>query len=134
MRHPHRLVVGRPGEEGGLLRVHSGLPELGDTGPLDLAAQFQRHQLHAVADAQRRDAEVEDARVDARRAFYVHRRGPPAEDDGVRIASAHLLGCHLVPDELGVHTTLAHATGDQLRVLPTEIHDEHRPLLRRTFG
>ena len=32
-------------------------------------------------------------------------------------------------DELGVDAALAHAARDQLRVLPSEIEYEHRPLL-----
>ena len=56
--------------------------------------------------------------------------GPAAQDQRVRVARAHLSSRDAVADELGVHAALAHAPRDQLRVLPAEIDDEHRPLLR----
>ena len=64
-----------------LLDLELRLAELGDAGAVDAAAEVERHQLHAVADAERRDAELEDARIDVRRAVGVHRRGAAAEDD-----------------------------------------------------
>ena len=51
----------------------------------------------------------------------------------MRIARPHLSSRDAVPDELGVHAALANAACDQLRVLTAEIHDEHRPLFRRTL-
>jgi len=39
-----------------------------------------------------------------------------------------------VRDELRVDTRLAHPPRDQLRVLPAEIQNEHRPLLRASLG
>ena len=51
----------------------------------DLAAERLRHDLEAVADAECRDAEVEDAGVERRRAGLVDRRRSAREDeaDGV---------------------------------------------------
>ena len=37
-------------------------------------------------------------------------------------------------DELGVDARLAHAAGDELAVLPAEVDDEDRPLLRLGLG
>ena len=52
---------------------------------LDPAAELERHQLHAVADAEHRDAELEDRRVDLRRALGVDRGGAAREDQRDRI-------------------------------------------------
>ena len=72
--------AGRPANSAPAPAVELGLAELGDAGPVDRAAELQRHQLHAVADAERRDAELEQLRVDARRALGVDRRRPAGED------------------------------------------------------
>jgi hypothetical protein len=58
-------------------RRELGLAELGDARPLDAPAELLRHDLHAVADAERRDPELEDARIDLRRALRVDEAGPP---------------------------------------------------------
>ena len=115
-------------------RIPRCSPELGDAGALDFAAELLRHQLHAVADAERRHAELEDARVDARRPVGVHGRRPAAEDDRVRVARADRLGRDRVPHELGIDAALAHAARDQLRVLAAEVEHEHRALLRELLG
>src|SRR5690606_35876785 len=49
-------------------------PELALLRALDLAPEQVGHQLHAVADAEDRDAELEDALVDFRRAVLVDAR------------------------------------------------------------
>ena len=53
--HPDRLLRRQPGEErpGAVLELR--LPELRGVGARDLAAEHERHQLGAVADAERRD-------------------------------------------------------------------------------
>src|SRR5205814_4033253 len=108
-----------------------GLAELAGAGAVDAAAgQVLRHQLHAVADAERRDAEVEDRGIDVWRALGVHRRRPAREDQRDRIAAADLLRARAVRDELRVDTGLAHAPRDQLRILPAEVDHEHRALFR----
>ena len=116
-------------EELRLLRAQLRLPELGDAGAVDTAAEIEREQLHAVADAERGNAERKERRIDARRAVRVHRSGPAAEDERVRVPRAYLLGRHGVGHELRVDAALAHAPRDQLRVLPAEVDDEHRALL-----
>ena len=51
--------------------------ELADLGALDPAAERERERLHAVADAQHRDPELEQRRVQPRRAVGVTDAGPP---------------------------------------------------------
>jgi len=97
---------------------------------VDAAAELERQELCAVADAERRDAELEDRRVDARCTVDVHRCGAAGEDERDRIPAPQLLDGHAMRDELGEDPRLAHATRDQLRILPTQVDHEHRTLLR----
>jgi hypothetical protein len=128
--HPDRLLPRRPAKELRLVGADLCLAELGDAGSLDGAAELERHQLHPVADAERRDPELEDRRVDARRLVRVNRRRSAAEDERVWVSRADLLGRDVVPDELGVDATFARAPRDQLRVLPAEVEHEHRTPFR----
>ena len=128
--HPDGLLRRRVVEEPRLLDAHLGAPELGDAGAVDAAAELERHQLRAVTDAERRDPELEQRRIDPRRVVGVDRRRPAAQDERVRVARAHRLGRDRVADELGVDAALAHAPRDQLRVLPAEVDNENRPVLR----
>ena len=107
----------------------SVLAELGDVRAVDPAAELERQQLRAVTDAERRHAELEDRRVEPRRAVGVDRRGAAGEDQRGRVAPPDLLDGDAVRDELGVDARLAHAARDQLRVLAAEVDHQHRPLL-----
>ena len=91
----------------------------------------QREQLRAVTDAQRRHAQLEEARIDRGRALRVHRGGAAGEDHRCGIPPTHLLGGGSVRDELRVDPRLAHPAGDQLRVLPAEIDHQDGPLFRK---
>ena len=90
MAHPHRLLRRQPAEERTGAVVELRLAELRGAGSRDLAAELERHQLGAVADAERRDAELEELLVDPRRAVRVHRRGAAREDHRDRVAPADL--------------------------------------------
>ena len=97
---------------------------LAAAGAGDLAAELERHELRAVADAEHRDAEVVDAGVDARGALDVDRRGTTAEDHA-RGPPCRDLGCgDRVGHDLGVDVRLAHPPRDQLGVLRAEVDDE----------
>jgi hypothetical protein len=121
--HPADLLLRQPGGERAS-DLQLGLAELA-RGALDAAAEVLRHQLHPVADAEHGDAELVDPGVDLWGLFRVHRRRPAAEDqrDGVLHRQLRCRGA--VTDELGVDARLADTPGDQLRVLPAEIDDEH---------
>ena len=80
----------------------------------------------AVADAQDGDAEVVDGGVERRRALDVHAGRAAAEDDRRRRPLGHLGGRDAVRHDLGVHVQLTHPTCDQLGVLRSEVHHQHR--------
>src|SRR5438874_11260650 len=134
MRHPNRLLGRRSRKQLRLLCAHRGLAELRHTGSLDATAELPGHQLHPVANAERRNPELEDPRIDLRRTLGVDRCRPAAENHRMWITRADLLRGDAVTDELRVHPALANAPRDQLRILPTEIQHQHRALLRRAFG
>ena len=131
MAHPDRLLDGELAKQSRLLRLELGLPVLGDIVRLDLATEIARHQLHPVADAERGDAEREDAGVDVRGALDVHGRRAAGEDQRQRIPPPHLVRGDAVADELGIDARLTDAPGDQLGVLAAEVDDEDGPLLGR---
>ena len=125
VRHPARLLGGQPGQQ--LARLADRelrAPELADLGALDAPAERQRDELHAVTDAQHRDAELEQLRVEPRRAVGVHRRRAAAEDQALRPAPRDLLGADVVGQQLAEDAALAHAPGDQLRVLAAVVEDD----------
>ena len=125
MRHPARLGVRRPGQQAAVLG-HGELraAELADLGALDLAAQREDERLHAVTDAEHRDAELEQLRIEPRGARRVHRRRPAAQDQALRRALAHLVDADVVRQQLGEHPELAHAARDQLGVLAAVVEDD----------
>ena len=129
MAHPADLLAGLVAEELAGLTDHLelGTPELGRVGAGDFAAELLRHELHAVADAEHRQPELEQPRIDARGVVGVHRRGPAGEDDGSSLAADRLCRRDRTRHELRVHAALAHSPGDQLSVLATEVEYEHGP-------
>ena len=134
MAHPHGLLGREVVEELGLVGLELRLAELRRARALDGAAEVARHELHAVADAERRDAEREDLRVELRRALGVHGRRAAGEDERRRVSRGQLRSRQPVTDELRVHARLADTARDELAVLPAEVDDEHGTLLRRGLG
>ena len=132
--HPDGLLGRQIVEELGLVRLELRLPELGRAGALDGAPEVSRHELHAVADAECRDPEREDAGVEIRRAVRVHRGGAAGEDERRRVPGRDLRCRQAMSDELRVHASLAHAPRDQLAVLAAEVDDEDGAFLGQCLG
>ena len=132
--HPDGLLRRQVLEECRLARFELGLSELGDPRALDRAAEVARHELHAVADAERGDPELEDLRIDVGRSLRVHRGGTSRQDESDGTTRGDLVRAQPMAYELGVDTRLAHATCDQLAVLTAEVDHEDRTLLRPSIG
>ena len=81
VRHPARLLMRQVAQQAPLL-VHGQLraAELADLGALDLAAEVEHHRLHAVTDAEHRDAELEQLVAQLRRAVGIDRRRAAGQD------------------------------------------------------
>ena len=107
-----------------LLHVQRRAPVLARVRLLDDAAQLVRHQLLPITDAEHGHAQLVDARIDARRAFGIHARGPAREHDAARRERADLRERPVRRLDLAVDALLADAARDQLAVLGAEIEDQ----------
>ncbi|MCY1439086.1 hypothetical protein D9M71_553070 [compost metagenome] len=104
--------------------VDAGIAKFAQVGALYLAAQLLGHGLHAVADAEQRHLELEHGLRCARAVGFVNRLRTTGKDDAARGEGADRLVTHVERVDLAVHADLAHAAGDQLGVLGTEIEDQ----------
>ena len=131
--HP-RVLLGRGAGEQPVRLVDGrvGLAVFAERGLVDVGAERVRHGLEAVADAEHGHAGVEQLGVDARGAGLEYGCGAAGQDDGLRVLGEHLVYRHGMGDKLRIHVRLAHATGDELRVLGAEIDDKHRAVSHGT--
>src|SRR5437870_11650071 len=90
----------------------------------DLAAELVSEELHAIADAEDREAGLEDVRGGLRGACVVHGCGAAGEDEAARVEALDLLPGSVVGDQLAVDMALAHPAGDEHGVLRAEIEDD----------
>ena len=129
--HPHVLRGRLAGQQHASVAREGGIRRavLAQAGVRDLAAERLSHHLEAVADAERRDAEVEDAAVERRGARLVHRRRTAGEDQPDGVLRRDLGRGGGVRDDLAVDAGLADAAGDELRVLRSEVDDQHGALI-----
>ena len=126
VRHPALLLGRGAGQQApGLGDGQRRAPELADLGALDAAAEREHERLHAVADAEHGDAELEQLGIEPRGAGGVDRGRAAGQDQPLGRAAPHLLGADVVRQQLGEHAALADAAGDQLRVLAPEVEHQH---------
>ena len=90
-----------------------------------MAAEQMHHELAAVAQAEHWDAQLENSRVDRRRAVRIDAVRAAGENDALRIFRADRLKTDAVGDDLAVDAALAHPTGDKLIILAAEIDDQN---------
>ena len=127
--HPDLLAVARlpdAVEQRRLgLDLDLGAAELAVVAGLDLAAELLRHGLLAVADAQHRHVGGEDGGIGGGRLALDHRGRAAGQDDAARVELLDLRGVDgLEGMDLAVDAGFAHAPGDQLGDLGTEIDDQ----------
>ena len=130
----HLIAVAHP--DGGLGRVAAeervrvghgerGPAVFAGVGPAaDFAAEVMGEELHAVADAEDGDAEVEQGRVELRGVRLVHARRPAGEDDALRVELPDAIGREIAADDLTEDVQLPHPPGDELGELRAEVEDE----------
>ena len=127
MAHPYvqrigRIVVNIAGQfaiDGFDLRV----TEFTLVAGLHFAAQVVRHKLHSVADTQNRNTQIEDAGIGLIVGF-VNGIGAAGEDDAFRIEGFDFVQRHIERMQLTINMGFAHAAGDKLGNLRTEVEDE----------
>src|ERR1700761_4544064 len=100
-------------------------PILAPSAGRDVAAEPLAEKLHAVADAEDRDAGLEHALVGLRRALGVNAGRSAGENNAGGAQAFQDAGRGVVTDDFRVDIQLAHAPGDDLRVLGTEIENEN---------
>jgi hypothetical protein len=93
--------------------------------PAHLTAEHVGHELHAVADAEHRRAELEDAGRAPGSPFLGNALRPARKNDPGRILRAQRLYWRIERHDLGVHRQLAQTTSDELGVLRAEIQNEN---------
>lgn len=128
--HPHVLGIRLTAEQHAAVAGERSIRRavLTKTRVGHLAAESPRHHLEAVADAERRDAEIEDATIERGRTLLIDRRWTAGEDERDGVLRADLGGGGRVRHDLAVHARLADATGDELRILGAEVDDENGAL------
>ena len=130
VRHPNFEIARQIGEEFVRTAVgRRGHMDLGSTvlagrRAFDLAAERFAGELHAVADAEDRDAEPKKFDVALRRAGFVDAARTAGEDDPFGRDLAESGGRDVVADDFAVDLLFADAAGDELRVLRTEVEDD----------
>ena len=90
---------------------------------IDFGAEHLAAELHAVADAEDRHAEVEDPLVAAGGAGLVDAGRTAGEDDALERQLRQLIDGCAGREDAGVDVVLADPAGDQLDVLAAEIQD-----------
>ncbi len=101
-----------------------GVAELAGMTALDAATQLRGHGLHAVADAEDRHAQIEHGIGHSRRTRLGHRLGSAGQDHAFRGITRDVSRVMVPGPDFAIHADLAHAAGDQLRVLRAEVEDQ----------
>src|SRR5262245_53336778 len=101
---------------------------------VDTTAQVACHELHAVADAQNRDALREHGCRKLGRARLVHARWSAGEDDPLRIERRERHRVEVGRPDLCEDAELARAPRDELRELRPEVEDEQPFVAHGSLG
>ena len=128
MAHPHLMALTpRPQaveQRAFVLDGDERLAELAAVALFDLATQLLGQRLLAVADAQHRQAAIQDRLRNARAILVDDRGGATRQDDGRGLDPRERLTSGLEGHDLAIDPRLAHAACDELGDLAAEIDDE----------
>ncbi len=105
--------------------AHFRIAELAHLAGFHLPAQLRGHGLHAVADAEHGNTQLEHRLRRARRLLLRDRGVAAGKDDSPRIERAHEIRVNVMRMELAVHARFPHPPRDQLSDLGAEIEDEY---------
>ena len=124
--HPNGGLLGDAREQRlARLDAADGPAELAAGRRQDLAAHRLAGELHAVTDAQDRDAQVEDRGVTVGRARLVDAGGTAGEDQAAGVQLADALGRQVVAHQLAENVQVADSAADELAVLRPEVEDQY---------
>ena len=124
--HPHIGFRGNVGEDIAVRQfLHFGIAVFTGNRPFDVAAEFPTHPLHAVANAEDRDARFKNAGVKSRRAVFVNARRSARKDNALRFFRQYLVQVARIGNNFRIYAAFTHAARNQLSVLPAEINDDN---------
>src|SRR5918993_4141876 len=101
------------------------MSELAMRGASERAAEHVRHQLHAVTDAERRHAELEDRGIDVGSAVFIDAARPARQDDADWLSRLQRGDRGVEGQDFAVDRELAQTSRDQLGKLGPEIENEN---------
>ncbi len=113
------------------LDLHRRVAELATRGTADRAAEHVRHQLHAVANAERGDAKLEHRRVRPGRSGIPDRARSARKDDARGAPPRDVRRRRRRRQNFGIHRQFTQAPRNQLRVLRAKIEDKNRLMCHR---
>ena len=108
-------------------------PILPPRRPPHFSAQGVRHPLHAVANPQNRNPQLQHIRIAMRRVRVIHRTGAATQHDPHRLERADLLHLRRARQNRREYFLLADPPRNQLRILPAKI-EHHNPMLGTDRG
>ena len=91
---------------------------------LHRAAEGVGGNLHPIADAQHRNAQLVNPGIDARRVLVEHGRRAAGENHAHRLLRAQLVERSRIGNHLAEDLRLAHAAGDKLGILRAKVHND----------
>ena len=91
----------------------------------DLPPERMGHQLHAVADAEDRYAELKNLHIREGRARIIDTGGPSGKDKPLGPELFYFMDRRVEREYLRVYLAFPHPAGDELRILGTEIEDQY---------
>ena len=122
MAHPADGIL-HTGKERAFVETDKGLSVFAHRRGADLCAEFLTHQLHAVADAEHRHAEMEQLiRAGAGAGKIAAVRSAGEDDAGEPVALHAFNGC-VRREQLAVYAGFADAPRDELVILRSKIDD-----------
>ncbi len=128
MAHPHLMLFARlpkAVEQGArLLHLDKGTAKFAAIAFADMAAQLHHHRLLAIANAKNGKAAVEHALRRARGSGVRGGRWTAGQDDALWLHTRERRLCIIEWGDFGIDPRLAHAAGDKLGDLRSEIDDQ----------
>ena len=103
-----------------------GVAVLALVGGAHLAAQLVHHELQAVADAQHRQSEMQDALVGRRRIGVIHGRRPARQHNARGRVALDFVERGGAGQDDGEDVLFADAARDELRILRAKVEDDDR--------
>ena len=124
--HPYSGLFGNAFKESGAaVSVEVGMAVFSLFRLGYFAAQGLCHELHAVADAEDRNACLKYIGVDLGGVFCIDAGRAAGENDAFGILCQDFLGCLVVRKDFAVYTAFTYAAGDELCVLASEVNNDH---------